>query len=187
MQYAEARNTMIKYAAPLLLACGLHAQSDSISINGTELRIGMPKSDVLASLAERGDLVKLKGIDDAWCVRFKDDLPRKSGCGNFIQFGRDKLVVVSRAMGSANGEDAAAMIAALYSTLDGLAKSGKNVLAFSTKEVEADDHIRLRIISFFGGTKKYTFTTQQPVGSQSASSSSVDLTESFALPSDRRE
>jgi hypothetical protein len=177
---------MTKYAAALLLACGLHAQSDSISINGTELRIGMPKSDVLALLAERSDLAKLKGIDDAWCVRLKDDRPGRPGCGNFIQFGQDKLVVVSRAMGSVSGEDAAAMMAALFSTLDGLAKSGRTDLAFSTKEVETDDHLRLRIISFLSGAKEYTFTTQQPVGSRSASSSSVDLTESFAPPSDRR-
>jgi hypothetical protein len=176
----------IKYAAALLLACGLHAQSDSISINGSELRIGMPKSDVFTLLAERSNLVKMKGIDDAWCVRLKDDHPVQSGCGTFIQFGRDKLVVVSKAMGSANGDDAAAMMATLFSTLDGLAKAGKTDLAFSTEEIETDDHIRLRMISFFSGPKRYTFTAQQPVGSQSAGGSSVDLTESFALPSDRK-
>ncbi len=176
---------MIKYAAALLLACGVQAQSDSISINGTELRIGMPKSDVLASLAERSDLVKMKGIDDAWCVRPKDDHPGQPGCGTFIQFGRDKLVVVSRSMGSAHGDDAA-MIAALFSTLDGMAKSGRSDVAFTTQEFEADNHNRYRIISFLSGTKQYTLTTQQPVGSQSTNSSSVDLTESFALPSNRR-
>lgn len=176
---------MIKYAAALLLACSLHAQSDSIFINGTELKVGMPRSDVLAVLAERNDLVKQKGIGDAWCVRVKKDHVTHAGCATLIQFGQEKLTFVSRTMGSAKGEDAAAMMATLFSTLDGLAKSGTTDLAFTTQEAETDDHIRLRILSLSAGSKQYTFITQQPIGSQSTWSSSVELTESFALPADR--
>ena len=124
----EAENTMTKYAAALLFACSLYAQSNSIYINGTELRVGMPKPDVLALLAERNDLVKTKGLDDAWCVKAKEDRVQEP-CGNLIQFGRDKLATVSRTMGSASGEDAAAMIATLFSILDGLEKSGRTNLA----------------------------------------------------------
>jgi hypothetical protein len=173
---------MTKYAAALLFACSLHAQTDSIHINGTELRVGMSKSDVLALLAERNDLAKVKGMDDAWCVRAKEDHVQPA-CGNLIQFGRDKLSTVSRAMGSVNGEDAAVMMASLFSTLDGLEKSGKTNLTFSTQELETDDHIRLRILSFVAGGKEYVFTINQPVGSQSAKSSSVELQERFARQS----
>jgi hypothetical protein len=184
MNSVEASIKMTKYAAAFLLTCSLHAQSDSISINGTQLRIGMPKTDVLASLAEGNDLVKLKGINDAWCANTKGSHVGTQ-CANLIHFGQEKLSVVSKTLGSANGEDAAAMIATLFSTLDGLAKSGTTDLTFSAKEVEGDDHTRIRILSFFSGTKKYTFITEQPVGTQSASRSSVHLTESFVLPSDR--
>lgn len=173
---------MTKYAAALLLACPLYAQNDSIHINGAELRVGMPRSDVLALLAERNDLVRIKGLEDGWCVRAKDDHVQQSACGNLIQFGRDKLVAMSRAMGSATGEDAAAMVAALFSTLDGLEKSGRTDLTFSTQELETDDHIRIRALSFIAGGKKYTFFTNQPVGSQSGRSSSVELQETFASP-----
>ena len=184
MKYVEATKKMTRYLAALVFACCLCAQSNSISVNGTQLRIGMPKSDVLASLAERNDLVKLDGVDDAWCVKDKDH-GKQSGCGTFIQFGQEKLSVVSRTLGTANGEDAAAMIATFFSTLDGLAKSGRTDLSFSTQEIETDDHMRLRLLSFIAGSKKYTFTTQQPVGSQPTKNSSVDLTESFVLPSDK--
>src|SRR5271155_2982458 len=90
----EARNEMTKYAAILLCACSLNAQSDSISINGTQLRIGMRKSDVLALLAERNDLVKTSGDLDAWCVKSKEDHATPPCGGDFIQFDRDKVVVV---------------------------------------------------------------------------------------------
>lgn len=175
---------MTKYAATLLFACSLSAQSDSIYINGTELKVGTPKSDVLALLAERNDLVKTKGLDDAWCVSAKED-HIQAVCGNLIQFVRDKLATVSREMGSASGEDAAAMIASLFSTLDSLKKSGKTDLAFSTQEVETDDHIRIRVLSFIAGGNEYTFFVNQPVGSQSGKSSSVELQERFARQSDR--
>jgi hypothetical protein len=175
---------MTRCLAALLFAYCLCAQSNSISVNGTQLRIGMPKSDVLAFLAERNDLVRLEGLNDAWCVKDKDH-GKQSGCGVFIQFGQEKLSVVSKTLGTANGEDAAAMIAAFFSTLDGLAKSGRTDLTFSTQEVETDDHMRLRILSFIAAGRKYTFTAQQPVGSQPTKNSSVDLTESFVLPTDR--
>lgn len=175
---------MTRYLAVLMFACCLYAQSNSISVNGTQLRIGMPKSDVLASLAERNDLVRLEGLNDAWCVKDKDH-GRQSGCGVFIQFGQEKLSVVSKTLGTANGEEATAMIATFFSMLDGLAKSGRTNLTFSTQEVETDDHMRLRILSFIAEGKMYTFTAQQPVGSQPTKISSVDLTESFVLPSDK--
>lgn len=144
----------------------------------------MPKSSVLASLAERNDLVKLGGLDDAWCVKAKDH-GKQSDCATFIQFGRDKLTAVSRTMGSATGEDAAAMIASFFSALECLATSGITDVAFSTQQFETDDHIRIRVLSFRAGGKMYTFTTQQPVGSQPTKNSSVDVTESFVLPSNK--
>jgi hypothetical protein len=176
---------MTKYATALLFACSLYSQSDSIYINGIELKVGMPKSDVLTLLAERNDLVKIQGINDAWCVKPKGD-HITPGCGdNFIQFSQDKVSVVNRNMGTSNGNGAAAMIANLFSTLDGLARSGKTALAFSTQEFESGDHVRFRILSFITGSKKYTFITRQPVGSQSATTSTVELEESFILPSDQ--
>lgn len=181
----EATIKMTKYAAALLFACSSYAQSDSIYINGTELKVGMPKSDVLALLAERNDLVKIKGFDDGWCVKAKEDHVQQSACANMIQFGQDKLATVSKTMGSASGEDSASMIATLFSTLDGLEKSGKTDLSFSTQEIETDDHIRIRVLSFVAGRKKYTFFTNQPVGSQSGKNSSVELVETFARPTDR--
>ena len=177
---------MTKYAAALFLACSLCAQGDSIYINGSELEVGMPKSDVLALLAERNDLIKVTGVgvDDGWCVRAKTD-HGQAACGDFIQFAADKLTAVSRQMGSASGEDSASMMASFFSVLDGLEKAGKTDLAFSTKEVETDEHIRLRILSFVAGGKAYTFYINQPVGSQSGKSSSIELQERFAGASDR--
>jgi hypothetical protein len=168
----------------LLFAYGLCAQSNSIFVNGTPLRIGMGKANVLSSVADGNELSSVKGLDDAWCVRAKGHDP-KSGCEALIQFKQDTLVVVSKTLGTAAGEDAAAMIATFFSTLDQLAKAGKTDLAFSTQEIETDDHLRLRILSFMAGDRKFTLTAQQPVGSQTAKSSSVDLTESFVLASDR--
>ena len=175
---------MTRLAIAFMFMGCLHAQVGSVFVNGTRLALGMPKSDVLASLAERNDLVKVKGMDDAWCVRAKEDHGAQPGCGNFIQFRREKLAAASKTLGAASGEDAAAMIATLFSTLDGLAKSGRTSLDFSTQEFETDDHMRLRILSFHAEGKQYTFTTQQPVGSQSAKRSSVELTESFAVSLD---
>jgi len=177
---------MTKYAAALLLACSLCAQSDSIYVNGSELKVGMPKSDVLALLAERNDLIKVTGagVDDGWCVRAKKDRSQ-AACGDFIQFVADKLTAASRQMGSTSGEDSAAMMASFFSVLAGFEKTGKTDLAFSTKEVETDDHVRLRILSFVAGGKAYTFYINQPVGSQSGKSSSVELQERFAGASDR--
>jgi len=176
---------MTRHLAALLFAWCLCAQSTSISINGTQLRIGMPKADVLASLAERNDLVRVKGMADAWCVRAKEDHGTQPGCGNLIQFRQEKLVVVSKTLGSTNGDDAAAMMSTLFSTLDDLSKSGRTTLSFTSQEVETDDHIRIRALSFIAGSKKYTFTTNQPIGSQPARNSSVELTESFVLSSDK--
>src|ERR1039458_7688243 len=67
----EATKTMTRCLAALLFAWCLCAQSDPILVNGTPLRIGMPRSDVLAFLAERNDLVKLESLEDGWCVKVK--------------------------------------------------------------------------------------------------------------------
>ena len=173
---------MTKFSIFLVFACCLQAQIDSVSINGVQLRIGMSKSDVLASLSERNDLVKVKGVADAWCVRPKGNNGTQLGCGDFIQFDQDQLSVASKTLGSASDDDTAVMMSSLFSTLDGLAKSGRTTLSFTTKEVETDDHMRMRILTIMAGWKQYTFIIQQPVGSQSARNSSVELTESFALP-----
>lgn len=173
-----------QFLTTLLFACGLYAQSDSILVNGNPLRIGMGKTEVLSSLGDRNELSRVKGLDDAWCVTTKSHDTR-SGCVALIQFKQDKLIVVSKSLGTAGGEDAAAMIATLFTTLDDLAKAGKTDLTFTTQEIETDDHLRLRILSFIAGDKKFTFTAEQPVGLQTAKSSAVDLTESFLLSSDR--
>jgi hypothetical protein len=176
-------------AAALLFACSLYAESNSIFINGTEVKRGMPKPDVLALLAERNDLLKMKvsgslvGLD-AWCVKSKDDHKTPPCGGDVIQFVNDRVSRVSRKMGEADGDDAARMIGALFSSLDALAKSGKADLVFSTQEFESADHIRYRVLSFSSGGKEYTFTSQEPIGSQPTRGSSVDLTESFVRPSD---
>jgi hypothetical protein len=170
----------------LLFACSLYAQSDSIFLNGTELRIGMSKADVLSKLLERNDLVKMKGPGnlDAWCVRAKDDRKTLPCGGDNIQFVEERLVVVARHMGETSTEDAAAMISSLFASLDALRKSGKTDLTFTTQEIESDDHIRYRIVSFIAGAKEYTFYSQQPVGQQPATKSSVSLVESF-VPSSK--
>jgi hypothetical protein len=176
---------MTKYLAALLLPCFLYAQSDSTYINGTELRLGMPKSDVLASLAERNNLIKSQGtLDDAWCVRAKDD-HLKAACGDLVQFSQDKLTSVSREIGSSSGEDSAAMLS-LFSTLEGLSKSGTTELGFRTLEFETDEHTRLRILSFAVGGKEYILTINRPVGSQRGKTSSVELQERLARRQDHQ-
>jgi len=177
---------MKAYALVLFFTCSLNAQNDSIFINGTQVRIGMRKPDVLALLAERNDLVKTSGNSDAWCVKSKDDHITPPCGGDFIQFVQDKVAVVSRKMGAAHGDEPAAMIAALFSSLDALAKSGRTDLAISTQEFETDDHVRIRVLSLIAGSKEYTFSTQQPIGSQSAATSSVELSESFVPSADRK-
>jgi hypothetical protein len=175
---------MTKFTVALFFAFSMTAQSDFISINGANLRIGMPKSDVLALLAERNDLERIPGLDDdSWCIKRKGT--RDDKCGNLISFGKDKtLRSVSKDMASASGDDAAVLMAALFSTLEGLANSGRTDLAFSTHEYEVDAHLRLRVIEFVAGSKTYRFNINQPVGSHSGSSS-VSLTESFTWPSDQ--
>ena len=180
---------MTRSAAALLFACSLHAQSDSISINGTEVKRGMPKSDVLALFAERNDLLKMKVSGgsaslDMWCVKSKEDRKTPPCGADVIEFDNDRVSGVSRKMGAADGDDTARMIGALFSSLDALAKSGKADLVFTTREFETDDHVRIRILSLVTRSKEYTFTSQEPIGSQPARGSSVDLTESFVRSSD---
>jgi len=73
------------------------------------------------------------------------------------------------------------MTGALFSTFQEVAKTGKTDLTFTTQELETNDHMRLRILSFIVGDKRYTITERQPVGLNGAASRSVDLTESFVV------
>ncbi|MGA2590854.1 MAG: hypothetical protein ABSH32_13125, partial [Bryobacteraceae bacterium] len=143
--------------------CSMNAQCDFISINGAELRIGMPKSDVLALLAEHNDLERIPGLgDDSWCIKSKAKQADK--CGNLISFGKDKtLRSVSKEMASASGDDAAVLMATLLSALEGLANSGRTDLAFSTHEYEVDAHLRLRVVEFVSG-KQNVQVQYQPAG-----------------------
>jgi thiamine pyrophosphate-dependent acetolactate synthase large subunit-like protein len=140
----------------------------------------MLKSEVLSLLSDGSELSKSKGPEDAWCVNPKG-AERKLGCGALVQFAQDRLVYVSKTLATAAGGDSAAVTAALFSTFQEVAKTGKTELTFSTQDLETDGHMRLRILSFIAGDKRYTITDRQPVGPNGAASRSVDLTESFVV------
>ena len=153
-----------------------HDRNFAVGTNRRTMNFQRTANCVLTVCLSRGG----RSTEDAWWVNPKG-AERKPGCGALVQFGQDRLVHVSKTLATAAGGDAAAMTGALFSTFQEVAKTGKTDLTFTTQELETNDHMRLRILSFIVGDKRYTITERQPVGLNGAASRSVDLTESFVV------
>lgn len=165
----------------LLIGFPAAAQFDTIRLNGVDLKLGMPKSQVFERLLKTSHV--FPGVEQygEWCVVSNEEYKKESRkCFDSLYFsGGDKLVAIDHYLeGSSLDRGAAAVVTRLWTILAEAQAKGLSV-TLSARPEPLDDPIssrRVRRISFFVGQKQFDLSVTQFVGS---AGSSVDFSESM--------
>src|SRR5437667_4621667 len=105
----------MKVATIFLILCLPLLAQETITINGTSLRLGMQKADVIELLGAENNISKLVGTLN-WCVRPKSDRS-KDQCPSHLYFKDDKLQAAQKTHGTAYGEDGAKVMNAFFTQM----------------------------------------------------------------------
>jgi hypothetical protein len=162
----------MKAATIILILCLPLFAQETITINGTELRLGMQKADVLELLGAKNDLSKWDAKSDAksdnWCATPKNDRSDDKCPFNF-SFTNEKLVIINKSHGGATGDPVAKMINAFFTEMRKLENNGQGRITFDTQEFNTDS-LRVREVRFWVGNKEYTLSVTQGVGERTMES-----------------
>lgn len=173
-----------------LLPSGAVAQWDTININGTNLRLGMKQSEVLAALAETSVLKKFSDIGDSWCVQPKDHAGRLPWDCAPVGSRNNKLYTATSELGFASDTAAASLLNRLYLAISQAEKSGMPVGVHTQPERQLKTEQRVRTLSVFIGRKEFSLTITQPIGISGPSfttlSESVYAPQASPPPSERQ-
>jgi hypothetical protein len=92
-------------------------QTGSVLLCGVELKSAMPKSKVLDDLGKQCKVEKMSVGFDASCVQGLGQFR----CSNWVRFDDDKLTQVMKDLGTAESDDAAAVLAEVIQAVEQIA------------------------------------------------------------------
>lgn len=146
-----------------------NGQLNSIVLCEAELRIGMPKAQVIAELGKQCKVQEFPHSDGkSWCVS------GRYACSNQVWFENGNLISVSKDMGDAEGADAAELVATFMSAVEravggtpGKIASGPAIVTTHTslgKDPETKRDIVVKELRLRLGQKEVVIQVNRPVG-----------------------
>jgi len=163
----------MKALAVLVVFCWpLIGQEEVVNLNGTDLKLGMPKSEALDALGIKNTIRRESG--ENWCVKLKTD-QTPDQCLSHVSFREDKLYIVYKTHATAWGDDAGNVVNAFFNEMKDLQAKGRESVDFDTTEMNMDS-VRVRAVRVWVGNKEFDLTVTQSVG---APGSEVSFTETL--------